>query len=59
MPVNKNMAKALVKKYGPKKGKQIYYAMENDNKPSFQKGMKTATKEGHTLKHFPRKRKKA
>lgn len=58
MPVNKSLAKALVKKYGPKKGKQIYYAMENEGKPSFKKGLKTAEKEGHVLKHFPKKRKK-
>lgn len=54
MPVNKSLAKALIKKYGPEKGKDIYYAMENDNKSAFKKGLKTAKKENHILKKFPR-----
>ena len=58
MPVNKSLAKSLIKKYGPKKAKEIYYAMENEGKPAFKKGLDTATKEGHIQKHFPRKRKK-
>jgi hypothetical protein len=58
MPVNRTLARALVKTYGEKKAKEIYYTMENDNKPAFKKGLATATKEKHTLKHFPKKRKK-
>jgi hypothetical protein len=58
MPVNKSLANSLIKKYGHEKGMQIYYAMESECKPTFKKGMKTAKKEGHTLKKFPRKRKK-
>jgi hypothetical protein len=58
MPVNRTLARALVKKYGNKKGKEIYYAMEMEHKPSFKKGMATAMKEKHILKHFPKKRKK-
>jgi hypothetical protein len=56
MPVNKNLAKALVKKYGEKKGKEVYYAMENEKKKSFKKGMKTAKKEKHLVKNFPKKK---
>jgi hypothetical protein len=37
---------------------EIYYAMENEGKPAFKKGLKTAKKEGHVLKKFPKKRKK-
>lgn len=48
----------LIKQYGLKKAKEIYYSMENDGKPAFKKGMKTATKEGHTQKHFPKKPRK-
>lgn len=59
MPVNKTLAKALVKKYGAKKGKEIYMAMESEGKTTFKKGLKTAMKEKHTLKHFPKKKKEA
>jgi len=58
MPVNKTLAEALIKRYGRKKAMKIYYAMENEGKPAFKKGLATATKEGHTSKKFPRKRKK-
>jgi hypothetical protein len=58
MPINKNLAKNLIKKYGYEKGMEIYNAMESDNKPSFKKGMKTAKKKGHLLKKFPKKKKK-
>jgi hypothetical protein len=58
MPVNKTLAKALIKKYGPKKAKEIYYAMESEGKPAFKKGLATAIKEKHTQKTFPKKRKK-
>lgn len=50
--------KALIKKYGLDKAKEIYYKMEAEGKTSFKKGLKTAIKEGHTQKHFTRKRKK-
>jgi hypothetical protein len=56
-PVNKNLAKSLIKKYGILKGKKIYSGMESENKPTFKKGLKTAKKEGHTLKHFPKRKK--
>jgi hypothetical protein len=58
MPVNSSLAKKLIKQYGYVKGMKIYYAMENENKPAYQKGMKTAESEGHTQKHFPKRRKK-
>ena len=58
MPVNRTLARKLIKEYGYEKGMDIYYGMENDNKPAFKKGMKTATKEGHIQKHFPRKPRK-
>ena len=58
MPVNKSLAKSLIEKYGYEKGMKIYYAMENEGKPAFKKGMKTAEKEGHIQKHFPKKKKK-
>jgi hypothetical protein len=32
MPVNKKEMKNLKKEYGAKKGKQIYYALENKQK---------------------------
>jgi len=48
MPLNLSLMKSLVKKYGYKKGKDVYFAMENEGKPSFKKGMKTASAEGHT-----------
>lgn len=54
MPVNKSLAKALVKKYGKKTGENVYFGMENEAKPAFKKGLATAKKEGHTLAHFPK-----
>jgi hypothetical protein len=56
MPVNKSLANNLRKKYGDKKAKEIYYAMENEGKDSYHKGMSTAKKEGHTQKSFPKGR---
>lgn len=32
MPVNKKMMKDLKKEYGAKKGKSVYYALENKQK---------------------------
>lgn len=58
-PVNKTLAKALVKKYGKKKGEDIYYGLEQKGSKSFQKGLKTATKEGHISKKFPKKKKRS
>ena len=58
IPVNKTLAKKLIKEYGHDKAMEIYYAMENEGKPSFKKGMTTAMKEKHTQMHFPKKRKK-
>lgn len=61
MPVNKSLAKSLTKKYGAKKGKRVYYAMENSRGKTgkaFKKGLKTAKREGHTTKKFPNKKRK-
>ncbi len=58
MPVNKSLAKSLKKKYGAKKGESVYFGMENAGKPAFKKGMKTATKEGHTAAHMKDLKKK-
>ena len=32
VPVHKKMMKSMVKQYGKKKGKSVYYAMENKRK---------------------------
>jgi hypothetical protein len=59
MPYNATLARKLIEKYGRKKAMEIYHAMENEGKPSFKKGIKTAKKEGHITKRFPTgKRKK-
>ena len=58
MPVNRSLARRLIEKYGYEEGKRIYYAMENEHSDSFKKGMKTAMKEKHINKAFPRKKKK-
>ena len=34
MPVNRKKMKAMKEEYGPKKGKQVYYATENKMKKS-------------------------
>jgi hypothetical protein len=57
MPVNKKLAKSLIEKYGYEKGREIYFKMEEEKKDTFVKGLKTATKEKHVLKRFPRKKK--
>lgn len=49
MPINKSLMDSLVKKYGKKEGEKRYFAMENSKNPAFQKGVKTASKEGHTV----------
>ncbi len=64
MPVNKHLAESLKKQYGDTEGEKAYYAMENSSPKSnagktFKKGLKTAKKEGHTVAHFPSKKKKA
>lgn len=59
MPVNRSLARALIKKYGSKKGKSIYYGMETKNSKGFRKGLKTAKREGHIAKKFPTKRKRS
>lgn len=38
MPVNKNKMKAMKKKYGSKKGEQVYYAMENKKRKKYSGG---------------------
>jgi len=57
MPINKSLANSLTKKYGKKKGEEIYFGMENKGTKSFKKGLRTAKKEGHTTAHFPSKKK--
>jgi len=52
MPVNVTLLNALINKHGEEKGKEIYAAMENDNKPSFQKALHTAISQGHTIEHL-------
>lgn len=32
MPINKEKMKSMTKQYGSKKGKQVYYALENKRK---------------------------
>lgn len=46
MPINAPLMKSLKKSYGTKKGKSVYYAMENKGSKSFKKGLKTAKKQG-------------
>lgn len=55
MPINKSLYNSLVKQYGASKAKTIYYSMENENKSSFRKGLKTAIKERHTIKKIYKK----
>lgn len=52
MPINVSEFNAMKKKYGAKKGKQVYFASENKGSKAFKKGIKTATKEGHTAKNL-------
>ncbi len=52
MPVNVSMLKSMQKQYGKKKGQSVYFASENSGKKSFKKGLATAKKEGHTVKHL-------
>lgn len=40
MPVNQKKMRALKKEYGAKKGKSVYYAMENKQKQAKKKGSK-------------------
>ena len=40
MPINQKKMKAIKEEYGAKKGKQVYYAMENKQKQSPKKGKK-------------------
>ena len=58
MPVNVSELKAMRSKYGAKKGTNVYFASENKNSKSFQKGIKTAKKEGHTVAHLKDLKKK-
>jgi len=36
MPINESLMRALKKQYGPKKGEDIYYAMEAEGKKATQ-----------------------
>ena len=58
MPINKPLYSSLVKKYGAKKGKQVYFAMENKGTKSFKKGLKTAKRQGKTMAHAPKTKKR-
>lgn len=60
MPIPKKLAKRLIEQYGYEEGKRIFYQMESEHSEAFDKAMKTAMDEGkgHTLKAFPRKKKK-
>lgn len=55
MPINRKLARALIKHYGWGKAREIYHKMEADGKPAFIKGMKTAESKGEIQKSFPRK----
>jgi len=52
MPINVSLMKALKKRYGSQKGEDVYFGMENEGKPAFEKGLRTAKKEGHTVKNL-------
>ncbi len=60
MPINVTLLKSLQKQYGTKKGKSVYFGMENKGKKSFKKGVATAKRQGHTVAHLKnlKKRKK-
>jgi hypothetical protein len=47
MPINASLMRGLQKRYGAKKGSDVYYGMEEEGKASFKKGLRTAIKEGH------------
>jgi hypothetical protein len=51
MPINNNLMAALEKRYG-RKGRNLYFALENRDSRAFRKGLKTAAKEGHTSKNL-------
>ncbi len=52
------MLKSMQKQYGKKKGQSVYFASENKGSKSFKKGLKTASKEGHTVAHLKDLKKK-
>lgn len=54
MPILRSLAKKMIKTYGKKKAKRVYFALESENKPPFKKAKATAVSRGHTLKHFPK-----
>jgi len=58
MPVNVSLIKKLQGTYGKKKGTSVYFGMENKGSKAFKKGVKTASKEGHTVKHLKDLKKK-
>lgn len=49
MPYNKTLYDALVKQYGAKKAAKVYFGMKNEKSKSYQKGLKTAKKQGHII----------
>jgi hypothetical protein len=51
MPINNSLMAALEKRYG-KRGRKVYFALENRNGRAFRKGLKTAAREGHTSKNL-------
>lgn len=58
MPINKTLISALKKQYGSKKGTSVYFGMEGKGSKAFQKGLKTAKKEHHTVAHLKSLKKK-
>jgi hypothetical protein len=58
MPINRSLAHRLIEYYGYEEGKRIYHAMESEHSKAFEEGMKTATKEKHLNKVFPRRKRK-
>ena len=58
MPINKTLYNKLVNEYGEKKGKSVYFGLESKGSKSFQKGLATAKKEGHTMAHAPKSKKR-
>jgi len=52
MPINKPLLSSLKKTYGAKKGTSVYFGMEQKGSKGFQKGLKTAKKQGKTAAHL-------
>ena len=60
MPINKTLKAKLIKQYGVKEAKNVYFGMENSKGKTgkiYKKGLKTATKEKHIQAHYKTKKK--